>query len=120
MNKPVTIDDYLAPLPLAQRTALEKLRRVIRAMVPNAEECLSYGTPTFRLNGKGLVSFGAGKDHCAFYPMDGTTVESLGKELKGFSTSKGTIRFQPARPLSGLLVKKIVKARIAAIAPARG
>jgi uncharacterized protein YdhG (YjbR/CyaY superfamily) len=116
MAKAVTIDDYLAPLPLAQRTVLEKLRKLIRGIVPNAEECLSYGTPTFRLNGKGLISFGAGKDHCALYPMDGTTVAAFAKELHGFSTSKGTIRFQPARPPSGILVKKIVKARVAAVA----
>jgi uncharacterized protein YdhG (YjbR/CyaY superfamily) len=106
-----TIDEYLATVSDDKRAALEKLRQTIRAVVPEAEECISYGVPTFRLGGKNLVHFGAAKNHCSFYP--GTTIAAFADELKGYETSKGTIRFQPQKPLPAALVRKIVKARIA-------
>jgi uncharacterized protein YdhG (YjbR/CyaY superfamily) len=107
-----TPNDYLAGLPADQRSALERLRKEIRAAAPEAEECMSYGIPGFRLNGKLLVSYGAAAKHCAFYP--GSIVRQFEKELKGYDTSgKGTIRFSADKPLRPALVKKIVTARIA-------
>lgn len=111
-NKAKTIDDYLEELPADKRAALEKLRKTIRAVAPKAEECISYQIPAFRLNGV-LVGFGAAANHCAFYPMSSATVEAHKKELKEYETSKGTIRFQPEKPLPTALVKKLIKARIA-------
>ena len=108
-----TIDEYLATLGNDQRAALGKLRKAIRAAAPKAEECISYRLPAFRLNGKPLVAFGAAKNHCAFYPMSSSTVESHRNELKGYDTSKGTIRFPASHPLPTALVRKLVKARIA-------
>ncbi len=110
--KPVTHDDYLARLPDDQRAALQQLRATIKALVPKAEECISYGLPAFRLNGV-LVGYGATAKHCAFYPMSGQTVAAFADELTGFETSKGTIRFTPDHPLSKALLRKLVKARIA-------
>ena len=108
---PRNIDEYLAAVSEDQRSALEKLRQTIRALVPAAEECLSYGVPAFRLD-RMLVGFGAGAAHCSFYPMSSTTVEDHRKELAGYDTSKGTIRFRPDRPLPASLVRKLVRARI--------
>lgn len=107
-----TIDQYLAALPADQREALTQLRKVIRAAAPKAEECISYRIPAFRLDGM-LVAFGATPRHCAFFPMSATTVADFRDELKDYETSKGTIRFQPTRPLPAALVRKMVKARIA-------
>jgi uncharacterized protein YdhG (YjbR/CyaY superfamily) len=107
-----TIDEYLAALSDDQRAALEKLRRTIKAVAPKAEERISYRLPAFRLNGKMLVAFGARENHCAFYPMSAFTVEAHKDELKGYDTSKGTIRFQADKPLPAALVRKLVKARI--------
>ena len=112
-TKVKTIDDYLAVLSDDKRAALERLRRTIRAAARGAEECISYQLPAFRLYGKPLVAFGAAANHCAFYPMSGTTVEAHKDELKDYDTSKGTIRFQAANPLPATLVRKLVKARIA-------
>jgi len=112
-GKPKTIDEYLAGVHADQRAALKTLRRTIRAVAPKAEEYISYGLAAFRLNGRPLVAFGASANHCAFYPMNSTTVEAFQKELKGFETSKGTIRFAVDKPLPTSLVKKLVKARIA-------
>ena len=104
-------DDYLATVGNDKRRALEKLRKDIKAAAPKAEECISYGIPGFRLNGKLLVSYGAAAKHCAFYP--GSTLQAFADEIKGYETSKGTIRFPADEPLPSALVWKIVKARIA-------
>jgi uncharacterized protein YdhG (YjbR/CyaY superfamily) len=106
-----TVDEYLAPLPPEKRAALQRLRRHIKAAAPGAEECISYGIPAFRLDGKLLVHFGAAAKHCAFYP--GAVVESNRDELKHYDTSKGTVRFQPDTPLPAALVRKLVKAQVA-------
>ena len=110
--RPKTIDAYLARLGAAQRPALEKLRRDIEAAAPAAEECISYGIPGYRLGSKLLVSFGAGKNHCAFYP-GAHPIRTHKKELTRYDLSTGTIRFSPDEPLPAGLVKKLVKTRIA-------
>ena len=106
---PRTIDEYLTALSNDKRAALERLRRIIRAAAPGAEECISYGLPAFRLDGKGIACFGAAANHCAIYGAVGAYKD----ELEAFDTSKGTIRFQPDDPLPATLVRKLVKARIA-------
>ena len=108
--KTKTIDDYLAALSNDKRAALQRLRKTIRTAAPRAEECISYQLPAFRLDGKVLVWFGAAANHCAFYP--GAVVETHKDELKDYDT-KGTIRFQVDNPLPAILVRKLVKARIA-------
>ena len=108
--KPATIDDYLKPLDRDKRAALEKLRQSIRKMYPRVTETISYGLPAFRLDGKILVWFGAGANHCALYP--GGIVEEMKDELRGYETSKGTVRFQPDDPLPSTLVRKLIQARI--------
>jgi uncharacterized protein YdhG (YjbR/CyaY superfamily) len=112
-SKTRTIDEYIAGLSDDKRAALERLRKTIRAVAPRAEECISYGLPAFRLDGKPLVAFGASANHCAFYPMSSSTVEAHKDELRDFETSKGTIRFQAGKALPAALVRKLVKARIA-------
>jgi uncharacterized protein YdhG (YjbR/CyaY superfamily) len=107
-----THGEYLEALSNDKRRALEKLRKDIAAAAPKAEECISYGIPGFRLNGKLLVSYGAAAKHCAFYP--GWTLQAFKKETKDYDTSgKGTLRFPADKPLPTALVRKIVKARIA-------
>jgi uncharacterized protein YdhG (YjbR/CyaY superfamily) len=106
-----TIDEFLAHVSADKRAALEKLRKTIRATVPNSEECISYGVPSFRLDGKLLVAYGAGAKHCAFYP-GAHPIEVHKDELKAYSTSKGTVRFTADSPLPVALVRKLVKTRI--------
>ena len=108
---PKTHNDYLATVSADKRVALQTLRKAIKAAAPKAEECISYQVPAFRLNGKFLVAYAAGANHCAFYP--GSVVQSLKKELKGYDTSKGTVRFPAEKPLPSTLVRKLVKLRIA-------
>ena len=110
-RKPETIDEYLAILSTEKRAALQRLREMILETIPDAEECISYGVPSFRLKGRFLLAFGATAKHCAFYP--GAVVNAHKEELKGYSTSKGTIRFQPDGPLPKALVRKLVRAQVA-------
>jgi 3-methyladenine DNA glycosylase AlkD/uncharacterized protein YdhG (YjbR/CyaY superfamily) len=110
--KPKTIDEYLAALDDRQRPPLEKLRQTIKKTAPNAEESISYGLAAFRQNGM-LVGFGATPHHLGFYLMSATTLDNYQKELKGYDLSKGTIRFQPEKPLPASLVRKLVRVRLA-------
>jgi len=111
-RKARTIDEYLAGVNAEQRIALDKLRKTICTIAPQVEECISYGIPAFRLNGRSLVFFGAWTNHCAFYPGSSTTLKKFRKDLKGFQIAKGTIRFSPDKPLPVALVKKLVRSRI--------
>ncbi|WP_297507220.1 DUF1801 domain-containing protein [uncultured Caulobacter sp.] len=104
-----SVDDYLAALPADQRAALQALREQIRALVPEAEEAISYGLPTFKLHGN-LAHFGGAAGHCAFYP--GAVVDAFADRLTGFDTAKGTIRFQPDHPLPPDLIRDIVALRV--------
>ncbi|QDU30611.1 hypothetical protein ETAA8_57570 [Anatilimnocola aggregata] len=111
--KAATVDEYLASVSSPQREALEKLGRSIRLAAPQAEECISYGVPAFKQNGM-LASFGAAAKHCSFYVMSSSILASFQKELAGYDTSTGTIRFTAEKPLPASLVKKIIRARLAA------
>jgi uncharacterized protein YdhG (YjbR/CyaY superfamily) len=89
-TRPATVDDYLAKFSSDKRAALERLRKIIRAAAPGAEECISYRMPAFRYQGRMLAWFGATANHCAFYP--GGVVDAYKDELAGYETSNGRIR----------------------------
>jgi uncharacterized protein YdhG (YjbR/CyaY superfamily) len=109
-----TIDQFLAALSEDKQAALQKLRKAIRAAAPGAEECIAYGVPSFRIDGRYFISFGAGAKHCALYP-GAAAIARHRADLAGYDTSKGTIRFQPKPGLPATLVKKLVKVRLAAM-----
>ena len=107
------VDAYLANVPEPARTTLEKMRAMIRAVVPpEATEGLSYGMPAFAYKGA-LVAYAAFKKHCSFFPMQASLIDEMKDELKNYRTSKGTLQFPLDKPLPAALVKKMVKARIA-------
>lgn len=110
-NQPTNIDEYLATVSAEHRAALEKLRKQIRAAAPKAVECISYQVPTFKQNGM-LVSFASFKDHCSFFP-GAAPIEAHKDELNSFQLSKGTIRFQPDKPIPAALIRTMVKERVA-------
>ncbi len=113
-KKPKTIDEYLASVDEEKRAGLERLRKDIRAAIPGGEECISYGVPAVRRDGRVLVWFAAAARHCSFFP-GAAAVARYTKELGKYGTSKGTVRFSPEKPLPATLVRKLVKARIAAV-----
>ena len=111
---PRNVDEYLAGVPERARSTLNKMRAAIRSTVPpEATETISYGMPAFKHKGV-LVWFAAFSNHCSFFPT-ASVIEAFKNELKGFSTSKGTIHFPTDKPLPAALVKKMVKLRVAQI-----
>jgi uncharacterized protein YdhG (YjbR/CyaY superfamily) len=114
MKKASSVDEYLAGVPEPARSSLDRIRATIRSVVPpEATETISYGIPTFKYKGS-LVGYAAFSNHCSLFPMGSSAIEVFKDELKNFQTSKGTIRFTVDKPLPAALVKKLVKARIAA------
>lgn len=107
-----TIDDYLAALPEAERAALAKLRKTIRAAAPKAAEAISYQIPAYKHHGL-LVGFAASKGHCTFHIMSVKVTRAHATELEGYKLGKASIRFSPGEPIPAALVTKLVKARIA-------
>ena len=109
---PKNVAEYLARVPEPARSVLSKMRSAIRQAVPRkATETISYQIPAFKHKGI-LVWFAAFSDHCSLFPT-AALIKEFKKELKGFSTSKGTIHFPLNKPLPVALIKKIVKARVA-------
>ena len=106
-----TVDDYLAALPDEARTTLEKIRKSIRAAAPKATEGISYQMPMYKHHGM-LIGFAAFKNHCSIFPGPGA-IERHKTELKGYETSRGTVRFPIGKPLPATLVKAIVRERVA-------
>ena len=112
-TKPADVDEYLAAVPKKQRAALERLRRAIRSVVPEATEVISYRIPIFKYKGRMLVGFRAAKNHCSFYLLSSDMLPHHAAELKGYDLSTGTIRFSSDKPLPVALVKKLLKLRMA-------
>ena len=106
------VDEYLVGIPEPARGTLNKIRAAIRSAVPpDATETISYGMPAFKYKGP-LVWFAAFSNHCSLFPT-ASVIEAFKNDLKGFSTTKGTIHFPTNKPLPAALVKKLVKARVA-------
>jgi uncharacterized protein YdhG (YjbR/CyaY superfamily) len=109
---PKNVDEYLAGVPEPARGVLKKMRAAIRSVVPReATETISYRMPAFRHKGV-LVWYAAFSDHCSLFPT-AAVIEEFRKELRGFSTSKGTIHFPLDKPLPIGLIQKLVKALVA-------
>jgi len=116
---PKTVEEYFARVPEPARGMLSKMRATIRSAVPaEAIEIISYSIPAFK-HRKVLVWYAAFSDHCSLFPT-GAVIEMFQDELKGYSTSKGTIHFSLDRQLPVALIKRIVKARAAQAASQAG
>jgi len=112
INKPVakTIDEYIADYPKDIQKLLQQVRATIKKAAPKAEEKISYGIPTFTLNGN-LVHFGAYEKHIGFYAMP-TGHEAFKKELSVYKQGKGSVQFPIDQPLPLDLISRIVKFRL--------
>ena len=106
-NRFGTIDDYIASFPTDVQVILEGVRRAIRRAAPGSEETISYQMPTFTLNGKYLVYFGAWKHHIGLYPIPAVD-EALEKDLSQYRAAKGTLRFPLRKPVPYELVERVV------------
>ncbi|MFW9964753.1 MAG: iron chaperone [Candidatus Sifarchaeia archaeon] len=110
-NRVVTVDEYIAMFPRDVQYLLNEVRKAIQESAPNAQETISYGIPTFKLNGN-LVHFGAFKNHIGFYPGGPSAIEVFKEELSPFKQGKGSVQFPLDKPIPLRLLKKIVRFRV--------
>src|SRR5208282_1513547 len=111
------VDRYLASLEQPKRGTLEALRRAILDILPEAEECISYGLPAFRVDGKVIAGFAAFKNHLSYLPHSGSVFPLLRDELASYKTSTGALRFPVDPPLPKPLVEQLLRVRIAQAFP---
>jgi uncharacterized protein YdhG (YjbR/CyaY superfamily) len=114
-RKPTTIDEYLASVTGEKRRALDGLRRTIRKIVPNAEECISYRIPAFKLEGKVIAGFCATAKGCSYFPFSGSVLGKVGRAVQRYRGTKSSLHFDPTEPLPPRLVRKLIKTRIAEV-----
>jgi uncharacterized protein YdhG (YjbR/CyaY superfamily) len=105
------VDAYLAGVPEPKRATLELLRERILDVIPDAEQCISYGMPAFRVDGKVLAGFAAFNKHLAYLPHSGHVIDKLANELAGFTSTKGSLHFAVDECLSAELVEKLILVR---------
>ncbi len=107
------IDEYLARVSARNRKLLQELRKTIRTLVPEAEECISYRIPAFRLDGRIIAGFAATSKGCSYYPFSGATLGTLAADLRGYEQTRSALHFGAEKRLTPLLVRKLLKARLA-------
>jgi uncharacterized protein YdhG (YjbR/CyaY superfamily) len=106
------IDEYLNCLDEPKRSTLSRLRADILAVVPDAEQCISYAAPGFKVAGKTIAGFAAFKNHLSYLPHSGSVFPELAAELSGYEKSSGALRFPVDRPLPAELVKNLIAVRL--------
>ncbi|MCD8507427.1 DUF1801 domain-containing protein [Candidatus Woesebacteria bacterium] len=105
MSSPIST--YIAKQDQPQQEVLQKIRELIQGLLPEAEERMSYGVPSFRLDGKSIL-YAAFKNHIGLYP-EPEVIELFQEELANYETAKGTIKFPLDKPIPYDLITRIVK-----------
>src|SRR5688500_10908751 len=105
------VDKYIADFPKEVQERLQTIRQIILKEVPDAEEKIGYGIPTYKMNGKNLVHFGGFKNHVGFYPTP-SGLNAFEKELSTYQAGKGSAQFPNDKPLPVTPITKIVKFRL--------
>ncbi|HYE22156.1 MAG TPA: DUF1801 domain-containing protein [Verrucomicrobiae bacterium] len=113
-NQQQNIDSYIKTFSTKTQTVLKKIKKIIKDAAPKAEESISYGIPTFKINGKPLIYFAGFKNHVSLYPIMASIKQKFKKELVGLKMSTGTIQFSLNKPIPYNLIKKLAKEQIKA------
>lgn len=109
----MTVDEYLESAPEPQRSTLIELRARLRQLLPEAEEGLSYGVPSFKVAGKPVAGYAFFNNHCSYFPHSGSVLDGMSGALDGYEWSKGTLKFPVDEPLPESLVSQLVTAKLA-------
>ena len=110
------IDTYIAALDEPKRGTLEALRQTILAIVPGAEQMISYGMPAFRVDGKVVAGFAAFTNHLSYLPHSGSVISRVPEARDGFTSTPGSLHFPVDRPLPRALVERLIAVRLEEIA----
>lgn len=108
MDTTKNVDKYLSRFPKDTQEKLKKIRQIICEEIPGAEETISYGVPTFKLNGKYVVYLAGFKSHLSIYPASDGMVTTI-KDAAEYRKGKGTLQFSLDKPLPLLLIRQVVK-----------
>ena len=106
------IDDYIDAVEEPKRATLAQLRDTIMAVIPEAEQCISYGMPAFKVRGKTIAGFAAFKNHLSYLPHSGSVIPRLAKDTEGYTSTKGSLHFPIDKPLPKTLVRKLLAVRM--------
>lgn len=109
-SSPDVIDEYIANFPPDVQKVLQKVRKIIRKVAPDAQEKINYGIPTFTLNGN-LVHYAGFKNHIGFYPTP-SGIEKFKSELSKYEGAKGSVKFPLDQPIPYELIQKITEFRV--------
>jgi len=107
------IDRYLESVAEPGRSTLDQLRRDVLDVLPDAEQCISYGMPAFKVRGKTVAGFAAFEDHLSYFPHSGSVLAVLVDELAGYRHTKGSLHFASDQALPRPLVSKLLRTRLA-------
>ena len=107
-----SFDEYLAGVPEPQRAELERIRRLVRRAVPEAEEATSYGMPAFKYKKRPLLGVSASKNHLSVFPFSPEAIEAARSSLARFDLSKGTVRFTVDKPIPEPALEQLLHHRL--------
>ncbi|HEX6509031.1 MAG TPA: DUF1801 domain-containing protein [Chloroflexota bacterium] len=109
------IDAYLEGLDEPKRSTLQQLRETILEIVPDAEQCISYSLPAFRVHGQVVAGFAAFKNYLSYLPHSGSVLPALGDEVAGYGGTKSSLHFPIDKSLPKPLVERLIATRLSQI-----
>ena len=107
---PASVDAYLAGLPAAARTQVNRVRRAIRKAAPGVEERISYQVPAFKLGTQYLIYVAAFKAHIGVYPAP-TGDAAFNAAVAPYRSGKATLKFPLDEPVPLELIATVVTFR---------
>ncbi len=106
------VEEYLTGIEEPKQSTLRQLRSSILEIIPEAEECISYGLPAFRVGGKVIAGFAAFNEHLSYLPHSGSVIPEVGAKAAGYAATKGSLHFPVDEPLPKALVRQLVTVRL--------
>ena len=103
-----SIDEYIAACPPESQKYLREIRKLIRTLVPDAKEKISYQMAAFERNGKNLIHFAGWKQHVSLYPVPAGS-EAFERQIAKYAGGKGTLKFPLDEPLPIKLIERVIK-----------
>ena len=104
-----TIDEYIASFPEDVQSVLKEVQRRCLDAVPGAEQTISYGIPTLKLDGHYVVYFAGWKHHISIYPIPHHDAD-LQADLEPYHAAKGTLKFMLNKPIPYELITRVAAA----------
>lgn len=108
------VDEYMSQTSDENKQALQHIRRLVHATVPDVEECLSYGMPGFRMKstGKIVLGFAINKRTLSIYPHSGQVLSTMKSDVSEWQSSKSALQFTPTHPIPDAIIKEFLAVRV--------